>query len=91
MPFTGGCWAATGAPAGLAGVAAGAAAAGAGAIVGAAFGAAAGAAEPTVTIDVILSMVPLGTPAFDRSATVAYGRPAMIFFAVAGPTKHVRT
>jgi len=35
--------------------------------------------------------VPLGTPAFDRSATVAYGRPAMIFFAVAGPTKHVRT
>src|SRR5262249_14757587 len=44
------------------------------------------AGAPTVTIDVILSIVFLGTPAFARSATDEYGLPAMIFFAVAGPT-----
>src|SRR6266852_3095934 len=31
-------------------------------------------------------MVAAGTPAFERSAAAAYGRPAMIFLAVAGPT-----
>jgi hypothetical protein len=40
----------------------------------------------TVTMDEILSMVDCETPAFDRSATDSYGRPAMIFFAVASPT-----
>src|SRR5262249_59144979 len=43
-------------------------------------------AAPTVTIGVIFSIVFFGTPAFVRSATDANGRPAMIFFAVAGPT-----
>src|SRR5262245_22341958 len=35
----------------------------------------------TVTWDLILSTVLLGTPAFSRSETFEYGRPAMIFFA----------
>src|SRR5437762_2441852 len=48
-------------------------------------GAGAGAA-PTVTRGVIFAMVLAGTPAFERSATDAYGRPATIFFAVAAPT-----
>src|SRR5262249_52023851 len=48
--------------------------------------AAAPAAVPTVTSGVILAMVALGTPAFSRSVTALYGRPAMIFFAVASPT-----
>jgi hypothetical protein len=39
-----------------------------------------------VTIGEIFSSVAFGTPALARSATDAYGRPAMIFFAVAGPT-----
>jgi len=45
------------------------------------------AAEPCATTDPrILSIVLLDTPAFDRSSTDAYGRPSMIFFAVALPT-----
>src|SRR5215471_11558628 len=40
----------------------------------------------TVTMPPILSIVDLFTPARDRSDTDEYGRPAMIFFAVAGPT-----
>ena len=40
----------------------------------------------TVTSGVILSIVFAGTPAFERSATEEYGRPSMIFFAVAVPT-----
>src|SRR5262245_65066876 len=35
---------------------------------------------------VIFAIVFFGTPALDKSATDAYGRPAMIFLAVAGPT-----
>src|SRR2546430_825770 len=58
-------------------------AAGAGA-AGVAAGAA--AALPTVTIGVIFVIVAADTPAFDKSLTAEYGRPAMIFFAVAGPT-----
>jgi hypothetical protein len=50
-------------------------------------GAAAGpGVAPTDTSGVIFSIVLAGTPAFERSATDPYGRPAMIFFAVAGPT-----
>lgn len=40
----------------------------------------------TVTSEEILSIVLAGTPAFERSATEEYGRPSMIFFAVAVPT-----
>jgi hypothetical protein len=40
----------------------------------------------TVTIGVIFCIVALFTPALDRSETEEYGRPAIIFFAVAGPT-----
>ena len=43
-------------------------------------------AAPTVTIGAILSIVLLGTPALLRSATDENGRPAILFFAVAGPT-----
>src|SRR5512140_3502543 len=101
MPFAGGATAvvdvaaAAGGAAGFAAAVAGGAAAGA-AVTGAAVtGAAAAvvgavaaglAGEPTVTSGVISAMVFAGTPAFDRSATAAYGRPAMIFLAVAGPT-----
>ena len=49
-------------------------------------GAAAGGALPTVTSGVIFLMVVAETPAFDKSLTEEYGRPAMIFFAVAAPT-----
>lgn len=74
--------------AGVAGVDAGggvvvfAAAAGAGA--GVAGAGVAGA--PTVTCELIFEIVAALTPAFDKSLTALYGRPAMIFFAVAGPT-----
>jgi hypothetical protein len=44
------------------------------------------AAALTVTIGVIFCMVALFTPALDRSDTDEYGRPAIIFLAVAGPT-----
>src|SRR5512140_915504 len=47
--------------------------------------AAAAAAAPTVTSGAIFVRVLAGTPALDRSATEANGRPAMIFLAVAGP------
>src|SRR5690349_3781139 len=43
-------------------------------------------AAPTVTMPEIWSSVCFETPARWRSATDVYGRPAMIFFAVAGPT-----
>jgi hypothetical protein len=46
----------------------------------------AGVAPLTVTIDEILLIVRAGTRAFDKSSTDEYGRPAIIFFAVAGPT-----
>src|SRR5262245_31576166 len=46
----------------------------------------AAAAPPIETRGVILSMVFAGTPALARSPTDEYGRPAMIFFAVAAPT-----
>src|SRR5262244_3054555 len=52
-------------------------------------GAAAGAAAeppPTVTILLNLEMVFSERPALERSETELYGRPAMIFFAVASPT-----
>src|SRR5215813_3863866 len=64
------------------------AAGGAGVSGGVAFAAAgaAGVAAPTETIGVILSMVFLDTPAFERSLTDWYGRPATIFLAVASPT-----
>ena len=39
----------------------------------------------TVTRERILLMVDVGTPAFERSSTLLYGRPSMIFFAVASP------
>src|SRR5262249_57356370 len=87
---TGGCCPVVGA--GAAGVRALADGAGAGAGVAAGAGAGAGldgaadAAAPTVTSGVIFSIVFFGTPALARSATDVYGRPAMIFFAVAGPT-----
>jgi hypothetical protein len=41
---------------------------------------------PTVTNGVIFLMVAAETPAFDRSLVDEYGRPPMIFLAVAGPT-----
>jgi len=44
------------------------------------------AAPPTVTKGVIFLIVEAETPAFDRSSTEEYGRPAIIFFAVAAPT-----
>src|SRR3954470_2885507 len=77
-------------PEAVAGAGAGFAAAAVGR-AGAAAGAAladgrADAAAPTVTSGVSFSMVAFGTPAFARSAVEAYGRPAMIFFAVAAPT-----
>ena len=50
-----------------------------------AFGAAAVAA-PTVTWGLIFAIVLADTPALERSSTDAYGRPAMIFLAVAAPT-----
>jgi len=40
----------------------------------------------TVTSGEIFAMIPAETPAFDKSSTDEYGRPAIIFFAVAGPT-----
>ena len=89
IPLTGGCCAVVGALGVLAAVdaaGAGAGAAGAGAGFGAGGAAAALVAAPTVTIELIFSMVFFGTPALARSATDVYGRPAMIFFAVAGPT-----
>src|SRR5215813_13442095 len=49
-------------------------------------GAAAGLPPETVTILLIFETVFSETPAFERSATELYGRPAMIFFAVASPT-----
>lgn len=50
-------------------------------------GIAAVAAElPTVTIGLIFPIVDADTPAFDKSFTEEYGRPAIIFFAVASPT-----
>ena len=42
--------------------------------------------EPTETWSRIDSITPLLTPALARSSTLEYGRPATIFFAVAGPT-----
>jgi hypothetical protein len=39
-----------------------------------------------VTSEVILPMVAAETPAFDKSPTDEYGRPEIIFFAVASPT-----
>src|SRR5262245_4403000 len=53
---------------------------------GAGAGAAAELPPETVTILLNLAMVFSGTPAFERSETDLYGRPAMIFFAVASPT-----
>lgn len=41
---------------------------------------------PTVTRGVIFPIVAAETPAFDKSLTEEYGRPEMIFFAVASPT-----
>jgi hypothetical protein len=43
-------------------------------------------ALPIVTSGVILPIVAAETPAFDKSLTEEYGRPEMIFFAVASPT-----
>ena len=43
-------------------------------------------APDTVTRGEIFWIVEAETPAFERSATDEYGRPAMIFFAVAAPT-----
>jgi hypothetical protein len=39
-----------------------------------------------VTSGAIFLIVTADTPAFDNPSTDEYGRPAMIFFAVAGPT-----
>ena len=39
----------------------------------------------TATNDLILSMVAAGIPDFDRSSTDLYGRPAIIFLALAAP------
>ncbi len=61
----------------------------AGLAAGAAIAAGAGAAAdapPTATSGVMAVIVFAVRPAFDRSATLAYGRPAMIFLAVAAPT-----
>lgn len=44
------------------------------------------AAPLTVTRGVIFLIVAAEMPAFDKSLTEEYGRPAMIFFAVADPT-----
>jgi hypothetical protein len=44
------------------------------------------AAPPNVTRGVIFLIVAAETPAFDKSSTEEYGRPAMIFFEVASPT-----
>src|SRR5690242_8031767 len=44
-----------------------------------------GADAPTVTMPAIACVVRADTPARPRSATDEYGRPAMIFFAVAAP------
>src|SRR5712691_4876327 len=54
----------------------------------AAFSGAAGpvASDFTVTLDFSLEIVEAGTPALLRSSTEPYGRPAMIFLAVASPT-----
>jgi len=49
-------------------------------------GADAGAAPPKVTSGVIFLMVAADTPAFDKSLVEEYGRPAIIFLAVASPT-----
>src|SRR5512136_116997 len=49
-------------------------------------GAGAGAAEPTVTKGFKASICLVERPDFERSSTDLYGRPAVIFFAVAGPT-----
>jgi hypothetical protein len=46
----------------------------------------AGAAPPNVTKGVIFLMVAAETPALDKSLVEEYGRPAMIFLAVAAPT-----
>ena len=40
---------------------------------------------PTVTRGAVLSIVGFGIPVFPSSATDLYGRPAMIFFALASP------
>lgn len=50
------------------------------------FLAAAGAEPPTVTRGVIFFMVAAETPALDKSLVEEYGRPPMIFLAVAAPT-----
>lgn len=44
------------------------------------------AAAETVTIEEIFAIVDDETPARERSPTAEYGRPAMIFLAVAAPT-----
>jgi hypothetical protein len=44
------------------------------------------AAPPVVTNGVIFLIVAAETPAFDKSLVEEYGRPAMIFLAVAAPT-----
>src|SRR5262245_12282360 len=80
MPFTGGCCAVAGAVAVCAPVV------GTGVGFGSGTLAAAPDAAPAVTSGAIFSIVFFGTPALARSATDAYGRPAMIFLAVAGPT-----
>src|SRR5262245_58786904 len=49
-------------------------------------GAGAGGVPETDTSGEILSIVFLDTPALERSSTAEYGRPAMIFLAVASPT-----
>jgi len=46
----------------------------------------AGAALPNVVKGVIFLIVAAETPAFDKSLAEEYGRPAMIFLAVAAPT-----
>lgn len=46
----------------------------------------AGAALPNVVKGVIFLIVAADTPAFDKSLAEEYGRPAMIFLAVAAPT-----
>jgi hypothetical protein len=56
------------------------------AAAGSALGLATGAAALTVTSGVIFLMVLAEMPAFDNPSTEEYGRPAMIFFAVAVPT-----
>jgi hypothetical protein len=43
-------------------------------------------APPNVTSGVIFLIVAAETPAFDKSSVEEYGRPEMIFFAVAAPT-----